>query len=79
LDKRVIDYTLNYGSKWLVVFAKMIGGFDRLVVDGTVWLVAATPKLFGRVGRGLQNGKVQSYYAYSLFGFILIVLYIIVF
>jgi NADH-quinone oxidoreductase subunit L len=79
MDKRVIDYTLDYGSKWLVVIAKMIGGFDRLVVDGTVWMVAAMPKLFGRIGRGLQNGKVQSYYAYSLFGFILIVLYIIMF
>jgi NADH-quinone oxidoreductase subunit L len=79
LDKRFIDYILDYGSKWMVVIAKMVGGFDRLIVDGTVWLVAVTPKLFGRIGRGLQNGKVQSYYAYSLFGFILIVLYIIAF
>ncbi|RDV15950.1 NADH-quinone oxidoreductase subunit L [Pontibacter diazotrophicus] len=79
MDKRVIDYTLNYGSKWLVVLAKVIGGFDRFVVDGLVWLVAAASKLLGRVGRGLQNGQVQSYYAYSLFGFILIILYILVF
>ncbi|GAB3526632.1 NADH-quinone oxidoreductase subunit L [Pontibacter brevis] len=79
VDKRVIDYTLNYGSKWLVVIAKMIAGFDRFVVDGLVWLVAASSKLLGRAGRGLQNGRVQSYYAYSLLGFILIILYIIVF
>ncbi|GAB3204358.1 NADH-quinone oxidoreductase subunit L [Pontibacter aydingkolensis] len=79
VDKRVIDYTLNYGSKWLVVFSKMIGWFDRLFVDGTVWLIAATSKFLGRFGRGLQNGKVQSYYAYSLFGFILIILYIVLF
>ncbi|GAA4428624.1 NADH-quinone oxidoreductase subunit L [Pontibacter saemangeumensis] len=79
LDKRVIDYSLNYGSKWLVVLAKFIGGFDRVIVDGAVWLVAVLPRLFGRVGRGLQNGKVQSYYAYSLFGFILIILYILMF
>ncbi|MFD3000545.1 NADH-quinone oxidoreductase subunit L [Pontibacter toksunensis] len=79
VDKRVIDYTLNYGSKWLVVFAKVIAGFDRFVVDGLVWLVAAASKMLGRIGQGLQNGKVQSYYAYSLFGFILIILYIIVF
>ena len=78
-DKRVIDYTLDYGSKWLVVAAKIVGGFDRLVVDGAVWLLSALPRLFGRVGRGLQNGKVQSYYVYSLFGFILVILYIIVF
>ncbi|WP_237144127.1 NADH-quinone oxidoreductase subunit L [Pontibacter pamirensis] len=79
IDKRVIDYTLNYGSKWLVVFAKVIAGFDRFVVDGLVWLVGAASKLLGSVGRGLQNGKVQSYYAYSLFGFILFILYILVF
>ncbi|WP_347156436.1 NADH-quinone oxidoreductase subunit L [Pontibacter chitinilyticus] len=79
VDKRVIDYTLNYGSKWLVVMSKIVAWFDRLVVDGIVWLVATLSRLLGGVGRNLQNGKVQSYYAYSLFGFILIILYIILF
>ena len=79
VDKRVIDYTLDYGSKWLVVFSKITGWFDRWFVDGLVWLVGASAKFLGRFGRGLQNGKVQSYYAYSLFGFILIILYIVFF
>ena len=77
IDKRVIDYTLEYGSKWLVVFSKIVKWFDKWVVDGSVWLIGAVAKGIGRMGRGLQNGKVQSYYAYSLFGFILIVLYIL--
>jgi NADH-quinone oxidoreductase subunit L len=77
VDKRVIDYTLDYGSKWVVVFAKIVKWFDKWVVDGSVWLIGAGMKVLGRFGRGLQNGKVQSYYAYSLFGFILIMLYII--
>ncbi|MHC2990608.1 proton-translocating NADH-quinone oxidoreductase subunit L [Pontibacter sp. HJ8] len=77
VDKRVIDYTLDYGSKWVVVFAKIVKWFDKWVVDGSVWLIGAGTKVLGRFGRGLQNGKVQSYYAYSLFGFILIMLYII--
>ncbi|PVY42865.1 NADH-quinone oxidoreductase subunit L [Pontibacter virosus] len=76
LDKRVIDYTLDYASKWLVVFSKIVKWFDKWVVDGSVWLIGAMAKVLGRFGRGLQNGKVQSYYAYSLFGFILIILYI---
>ncbi|SIT93530.1 NADH-quinone oxidoreductase subunit L [Pontibacter indicus] len=76
LDKRVIDYTLDYASKWLVVFSKIVKWFDNWVVDGSVWLIGALAKVLGRFGRGLQNGKVQSYYAYSLFGFILIMLYI---
>ncbi|PKV63071.1 NADH-quinone oxidoreductase subunit L [Pontibacter ramchanderi] len=75
-DKRVIDYTLEYASKWLVVFSKIVKWFDNWVVDGSVWLIGAMAKVLGRFGRGLQNGKVQSYYAYSLFGFILIILYI---
>ncbi|MEJ8755925.1 NADH-quinone oxidoreductase subunit L [Pontibacter sp. H259] len=79
VDKRIIDYTLNYGSKWLVVLSKVVSWFDRLVVDGLVWLVGALSKVFGILGRNLQNGKVQSYYAYSLFGFILIILYIVLF
>lgn len=78
-DKRVIDYALNNGSKALVIIAKIMAWFDRWVVDGLVWLVGALSKLAGRLGRGLQNGKVQSYYAYSLFGFILLMLYIILF
>ncbi|WP_245539637.1 NADH-quinone oxidoreductase subunit L [Pontibacter roseus] len=77
VDKRVIDYTLEYGSKWLVVFSKIVKWFDTWVVDGSVWLVGSLMKVLGGIGRGLQNGKVQSYYAYSLFGFILIMLYII--
>ncbi|WP_051364300.1 NADH-quinone oxidoreductase subunit L [Pontibacter actiniarum] len=78
-DKRVIDYTLDNGSKILVILAKIVAWFDRWVVDGLVWLVGALSKVLGRVGRGFQNGKVQSYYAYSLFGFILLLLYIILF
>ncbi|TPE44514.1 NADH-quinone oxidoreductase subunit L [Pontibacter mangrovi] len=79
IDKRIIDYTLNNGSKALVILAKVVAWIDRWVVDGLVWLVGALSKVLGRVGRGLQNGKVQSYYAYSLFGFILLMLYIILF
>jgi NADH-quinone oxidoreductase subunit L len=79
IDKRAIDYTLNYSSKWLVVFSKVIAWVDRTFVDGTVTVIALLAKFLGRFGRGLQNGKVQSYYAYSLFGFILIILYIVLF
>jgi NADH-quinone oxidoreductase subunit L len=79
IDKRAIDYTLNYSSKWLVVFSKVIAWVDRTFVDGTVTVITLLAKFLGRFGRGLQNGKVQSYYAYSLFGFILIILYIVLF
>ncbi|MDX5438047.1 MAG: NADH-quinone oxidoreductase subunit L, partial [Pontibacter sp.] len=78
-DKQVVDYLLDNGSKVLVVLAKIVAWFDRWVVDGFVWFVGALSKVLGGLGRGLQNGKVQSYYAYSLFGFILLMLYIILF
>ncbi len=78
-DRRAIDVVLDYGSKTLVVLAKVVAWFDRIVVDGLVWLVGAVSKGMGFLGKYPQNGKVQSYYVFSLFGFILIILYIVLF
>ncbi|QCR23022.1 NADH-quinone oxidoreductase subunit L [Pontibacter sp. SGAir0037] len=78
-DRRVIDYILDYGSKWLVVLSKIVAWFDRFVVDGVVWLAGALSKLMGYFGTYPQNGRVQNYYIFSLFGFILIILYIVLF
>ncbi|WP_114778649.1 NADH-quinone oxidoreductase subunit L [Botryobacter ruber] len=78
-DRKGIDYVLNNGSIAVVVFSKIVAFFDRWVVDGMVWLVGAVSQAVGWYGRRLQNGKVQSYVAYSLFGFILMMLYIVLF
>lgn len=78
-DKNFIDYSLNALAKIMVVLAKLIGWVDRWLVDGTVHLLVKLAGLVGRLGRFMQNGKVQSYYIFSLLGLILLVLYILAF
>jgi NADH-quinone oxidoreductase subunit L len=77
-DEHYIDYTLNSLGKITVVLAKIVGWFDRKAVDGAVHFMAWLAAGIGKVGRGLQNGKIQSYYVFSLLGLILLVIYIIV-
>jgi NADH-quinone oxidoreductase subunit L len=77
-DQHYIDYTLNTLGKITVILAKLIGWFDRVGIDGAVNLLAWLAGRVGRIGRGLQNGKIQSYYVFSLLGLILLVIYILV-
>jgi NADH-quinone oxidoreductase subunit L len=77
-DQHYIDYSLNALGKMTVILAKIVGWFDRKAVDGAVNLTAWLAGVIGRMGRGLQNGKIQSYYVFSLLGLILLVIYILV-
>jgi NADH-quinone oxidoreductase subunit L len=76
-DLNFIDYSLNTFAKFMVILAKFIGWLDRKVVDGFVHLIVWLSGIVGKIGRYLQNGKVQSYYIFSLLGLILLVLYIL--
>ena len=62
-----------------VVGAKLIGWFDRIFIDGIVNLLAWISGWFGKLGRKLQGGELQSYYLYSMLGLALAVLLILVF
>lgn len=79
LDVAVIDYGINTFAKILVVFAKIIGWFDRAIVDGIVRGIAIIARLLGNLGRWMQNGKIQSYYLFSILGLLLLVFYILIF
>ena len=79
LDQLVIDYSINGFAKVLVVFSKIVAWFDRAVVDGVVRGSAGLAGLIGQVGRLMQNGKVQTYYIFSLLGLMLLVFYILIF
>ncbi|QNF35880.1 NADH-quinone oxidoreductase subunit L [Adhaeribacter swui] len=78
-DAYLIDYSINTFAKILVVFSKIVGWFDRAIVDGLVRGLAVLARLSGNVGRWMQNGKVQSYYLFSLLGLLLLVFYILIF
>ncbi|PSR54531.1 NADH-quinone oxidoreductase subunit L [Adhaeribacter arboris] len=78
-DQNVIDYGINTFAKILVVFSKIVGWFDRAVVDGLVRTTGALVQLSGNLGRWMQNGKIQTYYIFSLLGLLLLVFYILIF
>ena len=79
IDAVVIDYSINTFAKILVVFSKILAWFDRGVVDGLVRGIGHTARLSGNLGRYMQNGKIQSYYLFSLLGLLLLVFYILIF
>ncbi|MDB5262244.1 MAG: proton-translocating NADH-quinone oxidoreductase subunit [Adhaeribacter sp.] len=78
-DNYFIDYSLNTFAKIMVVLAKLISWGDRWLVDGTIHLVVKVAGFVGKLGRFMQNGKVQTYYIFSVLGLILLVLYILAF
>ncbi len=78
-DSQVIDYGINTFAKILVVFSKIVGWFDRAVVDGLIRGIGAIAQLSGNLGRWMQNGKIQTYYIFSLLGLLLLVFYILIF
>ncbi|WP_026464074.1 NADH-quinone oxidoreductase subunit L [Adhaeribacter aquaticus] len=78
-DKDIIDRSVNAFGKMMVILAKVIGWIDRKLVDGLVNFIAWLAGLIGKSGRLMQNGKIQSYYIFSLFGLILLILYILAF
>jgi NADH-quinone oxidoreductase subunit L len=77
-DRKFIDYTLDSTGKITVVFGKIIGWFDNVVVDGLVGVLVGLAGGIGRMGRLLQSGNTQSYYIWSVLGFMLLILYVLV-
>ena len=78
LDRKVIDGLLHFFGMITVVGAKIIGWFDRVFIDGLVNLLAWVSGRFGKMGRKLQGGQLQSYYLYALLGLMLVVLSILI-
>ncbi|MFC5271952.1 NADH-quinone oxidoreductase subunit L [Adhaeribacter terreus] len=76
-DKKVIDGLLHFLGMGTVVGAKIIGWFDKNLVDGTVHLLTWFSGWLGKLGRKLQGGQLQSYYLYALLGLMLVVLSIL--
>ncbi len=79
IDRKVIDSSLHALGMGTVIGAKMIGWFDRVFIDGFVNLIAWISGWFGKLGRKLQGGELQSYYLYSMLGLVLVVVIILVF
>jgi len=77
-ERQIVDAFVDGVAKWSVVFAHILSWGDRNIVDGGVKLTVFTLKSAGQGVRGLQNGKIQSYYLVTALGVVLLILWLIV-
>jgi NADH-quinone oxidoreductase subunit L len=77
IDKKLLDTIIDYASVCMVVLAHIVAWIDRNIVDGIVNFVAYIAGRIGAVTRSIQGGQVQSYFLYTLFGLLILVVWII--
>jgi NADH-quinone oxidoreductase subunit L len=78
LDKKIIDGAIHVFAIWTVVFAHILGWFDRAIVDGIISLSVFLAGRGGAVTRSIQMGKIQSYFVITLIALILFIIWMIV-
>ena len=73
-DKIIVDGIVHQSANLTVFISKIADGIDRLVVDAIVNNLALLAKRIGDLFRAFQTGKVQSYFALSVFILFIIIL-----
>lgn len=76
-DRRGIDRVLHGFVYTQVIIAKVVGYFDRYVVDGSVWLVTRIASGAGNAIRGVAGGRIQSYLAWSAIALIIFIFWLL--
>lgn len=74
-DVKWIDGFIHASAYTQVIFAHMIGWFDRAIVDGTVNVVANAARGVGSLTRSFQGGKIQLYIFWSVFTIIIFLIW----
>ena len=75
-ESKVVDAAVNFVARANVVIAHLISWVDRNIVDGGVSLTVYVIRSAGNSARGLQNGKIQSYFLVTLTGIFLLILWL---
>lgn len=75
-DNRIIDGLVNLVAAIGRFIAIIVGHFDNIVVDGIVNLSANITGFFGRLIRGVQTGRVQTYIILMIIGAIAIIYFL---
>lgn len=75
-DTSVVDGIVNVLGVSGVVIAKLLGWFDRYIVDGLVNLSAWISGRAGHVTRGIQSGNAQSYLLWGVIGILLMMVWV---
>jgi NADH-quinone oxidoreductase subunit L len=77
VDQQVVDALVNFSGAAVVVLAHLVNWLDRYVVDGVVRLTAFAGGRLGGVVRA-ESGRVQTYFAVALMGFLLVLVWLLV-
>jgi NADH-quinone oxidoreductase subunit L len=77
-EAKIVNSFVDGVAKWSVVMAHVLSWGDRNIVDGGVKLTVFTIRSAGQGVRGLQNGKIQSYYLVTALGVVLLVLWLMI-
>jgi NADH-quinone oxidoreductase subunit L len=76
-EKSIIDSVVDFVAKGSVVAAHVISWIDRNVVDGGVNLTVFSIRSAGNAVRGLQSGRIQSYYLVTVAGVFFLILWLV--
>jgi NADH-quinone oxidoreductase subunit L len=76
-EKHVVDALVNAVARGSLVFGHLIAWFDRMFVDGLVNLTVFSVRYAGQAARGMQNGRIQSYYIVMATGVFLLILWLV--
>lgn len=77
VDENIIDAIVN-GSAWITrAVSSFTGLFDDNIVDGLVNLTATGADRAGNLLSKIQTGKVQTYLAYVVFSFLILLIFFI--
>jgi NADH-quinone oxidoreductase subunit L len=71
-DSKIIDGIVNGSAEVTRRFSSFTGGFDNIVVDGLVNLMAYISGFIGLIFRRIQTGKVQTYLVLVIFSIIIL-------
>jgi NADH-quinone oxidoreductase subunit L len=77
VDEKVIDAVVNLTGVLAVVLAHLVAWIDRYVVDGVVHLTTFAGSRLGLATRA-KSGRVQTYFAIALSGFLLVLVWLLV-
>ena len=76
-DTKVVDGSVNLLGKLFVILSFLIAWFDRVLLDGVVRFAGHISSSLGFMAKGIQGGKVQTYFIWALVGLISIFVFIL--